>query len=52
VIANTGSQASRSAIHRLEGRCVTRETTPEQLTAQIAALLETLLHRNCVTVKL
>jgi hypothetical protein len=29
----------------LEGRCVTRGTTPEQLTAQIAALLETLLTR-------
>ena len=29
----------------LEDRCVTLGTTPEQLTAQIAALLETLLTR-------
>ena len=33
----------------LEGRCVTRGTTPEQLTAQIAALLETLLTRPGIT---
>ncbi len=30
----------------LEGRCVTLGTTPEQLTAQIAALLENLLTHN------
>jgi hypothetical protein len=33
----------------LEGRCVTRGTTPEQLTAQIAALLETLPTRPGIT---
>src|SRR5215813_5847608 len=30
----------------LEGRCVTLGTTPEELTTQIAALLETLLTRR------